>query len=41
MRKLGIEPTEHIQAATFWAKVKKMLKVEVVENEVLPCECAV
>jgi hypothetical protein len=41
MRQLGIEPTEHIQAATFWAKVKKMLKVEVVENKVLPCECTV
>jgi hypothetical protein len=41
MRQLGIEPTEHVQAATFWANVKKMLKVEVMEDEVLPCECVV
>jgi hypothetical protein len=41
MREIGIQPTEHIPAATFWADVKKRLKVEIVEDEALvPCECA-
>lgn len=42
MREAGIEPTEHIHAATFWASVKKKLKeVQVDESqEQLPCECS-
>ena len=46
MKQLGIEPTEHIQAATFWARVKKLLKVDpnmelFEEEDTKPCECAV
>lgn len=42
MREIGIQPTEHIPAATFWANVKKQLKIEIVEDEALvPCECAI
>jgi hypothetical protein len=45
MKQLGIEPTEHIQAATFWARVKKLLKVDpnmelFKEEDTKPCECA-
>jgi len=41
MRKLGIEPTEHIPAGTFWANVRKVIKLGEVEAEPLkPCECA-
>lgn len=42
MKELGIQPTEHIQAATFWAGVKKLIKSVAVDEEViLPCECTV
>jgi hypothetical protein len=41
MRKLGIEPTEHIPAPTFWASVKKRIKLDFTEDSVeKPCECA-
>jgi hypothetical protein len=40
MRDLGIKPTEHIPAATFWASVRKVIKAGVVEEETsMPCEC--
>jgi hypothetical protein len=40
MRKLGIEPTEHIPAPTFWASVKKRIKLDFTEDSVeKPCEC--
>ncbi len=41
MRSLGIEPTEHVQPATFWASVRKVIKAVVVEEEdaPMPCEC--
>lgn len=38
MRCAGIEPTEKMQAQTFWAQAKKILKVA--EDSNLPCECA-
>lgn len=43
MRDLGIQPTEHIPAATFWASVRKVIKAGVVieEDATMPCECAV
>jgi hypothetical protein len=41
MKVVGIEPSERIPAATFWADVKRRLKVTV-QNEFsgVPCECA-
>jgi len=41
MQSLGIEPTEHIPAATFWAQVKRKIKnIEVEEEQLeLPCDC--
>lgn len=42
MKAIGIEPTEHIPAATFWASVKQKIKaVEIDEHIELPCECVV
>lgn len=38
MKALGIEATEKIPAATFWARSKKILGAE--EQTLLPCECA-
>lgn len=38
MQRLGIEATERIPAATFWAKAKKILAAD--EESKLPCECA-
>lgn len=41
MLDLKIEPTEHIPATTFWASVKKKIKmVVIVDESSLPCECA-
>jgi hypothetical protein len=41
MKSLGIDPTEHIPAATFWASVRKRIKLDFVEDEAkMPCECA-
>lgn len=41
MRKIGIEPTEHIPAPTFWALVRKQIKLDFTEDSVeKPCECA-
>lgn len=42
MRCAGIEPTEHIPAARFWADAKKKLKdLDVADDEnPRPCECA-
>ncbi len=43
----GIEPTEKIQSATWWAMVQKVLReydntvVEIPEEEAKPCECLV
>jgi hypothetical protein len=43
MREIGIEPTEHIPAATFWAAAKKKLRTIPLfpEQDSLPCECAI
>lgn len=44
MREVGIEPTEHIPAPTFWASVKRQLKSAAViedEPERMPCECTI
>ena len=42
MQRIGIDPTEHIPAATFWASVRNRVKCDIAteENE-MPCECAV
>ena len=37
MKNRGIIPSEKMKSQTFWAMVRKELK----EDEVLPCECAV
>lgn len=39
MLKLGIETTEHEDARTFFARVRKIIKVEEADNK--PCECFV
>lgn len=41
MQSIGIEPTEHILAATFWAKVKKQIRDIEEDRLELPCECTV
>lgn len=48
MKRIGIEPTEHIPAPTFWAKVRKRIKQDNLQtlnftedNVEKPCECAV
>lgn len=41
MKRAGIQPTEHIPAATFWASVRKQLKdVPDEDSSTIPCECA-
>jgi hypothetical protein len=41
MKKIGIEPTEHIPPGTFWSGVKKKIKLDFAEDEdTKPCECA-
>jgi hypothetical protein len=38
MKELGIEPTEKLLAATFWARAKKILDAP--DDSNIPCECA-
>ena len=38
MKALGIEATEKVPAATFWARAKKVLGTEQESN--IPCECS-
>lgn len=44
MRGLGVNPTEHIPAARFWADVKKLIKEseldDISDNDQKPCECS-
>lgn len=42
MKKAGIEPTEKIQAPTFWKMVRDKLKDQISEDEAMkPCECVI
>lgn len=44
MQLMGIEPTEHIPAARFWANVRKLIAGRDVpkdDGEAIPCECAI
>jgi 3'-phosphoadenosine 5'-phosphosulfate sulfotransferase (PAPS reductase)/FAD synthetase len=40
MRCAGIEPTEHVPAATFWARVHREVGEAAREDDLKPCECA-
>jgi hypothetical protein len=45
MKKIGIEPNEHIQSQTFWKNVRNAIKeydnsnIEITEEDQKPCEC--
>jgi hypothetical protein len=45
MKKIGIEPNEHIQSQTFWKNVRDAIKqydnstIEISEEDQKPCEC--
>ena len=40
MKSLGIEPTEHVKPATYWANVRKTIKLNFeVDSDNKPCEC--
>lgn len=40
MKNIGIEPTEHIKHQTFWANVRKKIKIaEDIDIDQKPCEC--
>jgi hypothetical protein len=40
MQELGVQPTEHIHPLTYWASVRKLIKLDFeAEQDSKPCEC--